>query len=573
MLLADWVAEVFQKNAIEKIFLYPGGTIAPLINACLKIGIHVECFKSEQGAGYAALAYARVTGKPQVVMVTSGPGVTNVITPLADAFYDSTPLILITGQIGTGDLKIRKPVRQRGFQETPTVAMTMPISKRATCMLSLEDVFREVPDAFRLSVAERKGPVVIDFPMDMQRLEIKDKELVTAAALISIRTDGQPENLRHLTMSEIAVFAAQAKRPVLLLGHGALSASAYDQYSEIAEATDAFVVTSLLGIGSFDTTDPRWLGYVGHTGHLTANRAVYECDFLMVLGSRLDIRQTGTMVDKFVPSGNVVWVNSDQTELENPRVKVKWKIQSDVADFCLGFLREFKGKTVGADNAWKESVLSLKREQAEDQPKVDSAYLQPRPVLQCLGRLIGDTALTVVTGVGCHQQWAARHMTYRPKERQFLTSGGHGTMGYDLPSAIGAAMAQPERRVLCIVGDGSLLMNIQELASLYERDLDVKVLVMNNCRLGIVSQFQLITWGTDPTTGDFKSPDFMAIARGFGISADQLSNESELESKLQIFWNKPGPALLDVMIDPGADVVPMLMGGQTMGEMWMGRKS
>jgi acetolactate synthase-1/2/3 large subunit len=187
--------------------------------------------------------------------------------------------------------------------------------------------------------------------------------------------------------------------------------------------------------------------------------------------------------------------------------------------------------------------------------------------------VIGDTPMTVVTGVGCHQHWAARHLSYRPNVQTLLTSGGHGTMGYDLPSAIGAAMAQPNRRVLCVVGDGSLLMNIQELAALHERNLDVKILVMNNSRLGIVSQFQLITWNVDPTTGDFKSPDFVAIANGFGISSDRLDSIAELESKLQVFWSKPGPALLDVMIDPGADVVPMLLGGQHMGEMWMGRAS
>jgi acetolactate synthase-1/2/3 large subunit len=573
MLVADWVANVFHKNAIERVFLYPGGTIVPLINACLKIGIQVECFKSEQGAGYAALAYARVTGKPQVVMVTSGPGVTNVITPLADAFYDSTPLILITGQIGTGDLKTRKTVRQRGFQETPAVDLTGPVSKRASCVLSLEDVFREIPEAFCLAVTGRKGPVVIDFPMDMQRLELTDEGLASAAIPHPISTEDRPATSNSLIMAEVAVAAAQAKRPVLLLGQGALSAGAYSHYIEIAKAVDALLVTSFLGIGSYDTTDPRCLGYLGHTGHLAANRAVYECDFLLVLGSRLDVRQTGTMVDKFVQNGNVAWVDSDQTELASPRVGVKWKFELDVARFCSEFLREYKGKTVGIDSAWCESVLSLKREEAEDRPKEGLVYLQPRPVLQCVRRLIGDMTMTVVTGVGCHQHWAARHLSYRPNVRRLLTSGGHGTMGYDLPSAIGAAMAQRDRRVLCVVGDGSLLMNIQELASLRERDLDVKVLVMNNSRLGIVSQFQLITWGSDPATGDFKSPDFGTIARGFGIAADRLESPAELESKMKDFWSKPGPALLDVAIDREADVVPMLLGGQHMGEMWMGRKS
>lgn len=229
MLIADWVADIFHKNSIKKIFLYPGGTIAPLINACLKMGIQIECFKSEQGAGYAALAYARVTGKTQVVMVTSGPGVTNVITPLADAFYDSTPIIFITGQIGTKDLKSRSAVRQRGFQETPTVDLTRSLSKKASCMLSMDDVFREVPEAFHLTVSDRKGPVVIDFPMDIQRLEFISKDLTAAVVpnlnsteKLSIPSDSQ-------IVSQVAAAAAKAKRPILLLGHGALSAGIYKE--------------------------------------------------------------------------------------------------------------------------------------------------------------------------------------------------------------------------------------------------------------------------------------------------------------------------------------------------------
>ncbi|MDI1231806.1 MAG: thiamine pyrophosphate-binding protein [Methylobacter sp.] len=570
--MADWVAEVFHKNAIERIFLYPGGTIAPLINACLKIGIKVECFKSEQGAGYAALAYARLTGTPQVVMVTSGPGVTNVMSPLADAYYDSTPLILVTGQIGTGDLKVRKEVRQRGFQETPTVDLTLPISKRATCMMSLEDVFREVPNAFRLAVEGRKGPVVIDFPMDIQRLELSSDEL-SSESIPDL--SGREDNVvaeNSLIMADVVSAAAKAKRPVLLLGQGAINAGVFDQYIEIAKAMNAVVVTSFLGVGSYDSSDSNYLGYVGHTGHLAANRAVYECDFLLVLGSRLDVRQTGTVVDNFVPNGNVAWVDTDKAELTNPRVRIKWKIELDIAIFCSEFFSVYKGKVGSIDTAWHENMLLIKGEQLEDRPKEESGYLQPRTVLQCLSSVVGNAAMTVVTGVGCHQHWAARHLNYRPGICSLLTSGGHGTMGYDLPSAIGAAIAQPGRRVLCIVGDGSLLMNIQELGSLSDRNLDVKILVMNNSRLGMVSQFQLITWDSDPTTGDFKSPDFAAIAKGFGIPADRLDSAAELESKISAFWSKSGPALLDVNIDPRADVVPMLLGGQHMGEMWMGRK-
>lgn len=572
MVLADWVAKLFHQNAIERIFLYPGGTIAPLIHACLKIGIRVECFKSEQGAGYAALAYARITGKPQVVLVTSGPGVTNVISCLADAYYDSTPLILVTGQIGTSDLKIRQKVRQRGFQETPTVGLTNPISKKASCLMSQEDAFCEIPNAFRLTMEGRKGPVVIDFPMDMQRSELKAENIPSEVLPDTAIANTCAETSTLPLIAEVAAAMTEARRPVLLLGQGALNAGAYSQYIDIAKAVDALVVTSLLGIGSYDTTDFRCLGYIGHTGHLAANRAVYECDFLLVLGARLDVRQTGTLVDKFVPTGNVAWVDFDQTELENPRVCVKWKIESDVKTFCFEFLRAYKNDAAGIDTLWRDKLLALQHEEAEDVPQTNSTYLQPRLVLQCVQQLMENSAGTVVTGVGSHQHWAARHLAFRPNDRRLLTSGGHGTMGYDLPSAIGAAIAQPDRRVLCIVGDGSLLMNIQEMASLNERNLDVKILIMNNNRLGIVSQFQLMTWGSDPITGDFKSPDFVAIAKGFGINADRLQNQAELNSKIEQFWNRTGPSLLDVNIDPNADVVPMLLAGQHMGEMWMGRE-
>jgi len=567
---SDWVAGYFAKCGVKKIFLYPGGTIAPLVNACLGYGISTEVFKNEQGAVYAALAYARVTGKVQVAIVTSGPGVTNAITPLADAFYDSTPLILITGQIGTSDLKIRKAVRQRGFQEVPTVALTSSIAKRSTCMLSLSDVFREIPSAFEVAESGRPGPVVIDFPMDIQRSEFTGGPDVSDIAPTCPLY--KTSSLDTSMVSAIAAVSAAAKRPVLFLGHGALTAGKFSSYIQIANAIDARVVTSLLGIGSYDSSDPRWLGYVGHTGHLAANRAVYECDFLLVLGARLDVRQTGTLVERFVPNGRVAWVNSDVDELDNPRVEVEWKINADVGAFCDALLKQLNPRAQETDQGWMRTLNGLQAEKLEDRPQEQADTVQPREVLHALtNRMNGGQVSTVVTGVGCHQHWAARHLPYHPERCRFLTSAGHGTMGYDLPSAIGAAMADPNRRVLCIVGDGSFLMNIQEMAALYERNLDVKILVLNNKRLGIVSQFQLITWGSDPTTGSFGVPDLVMISRGFGIPAEQLEQPDDVEQKLDWLWAQEGPALLNILIDPTADVVPMLLAGQTMGEMWMGR--
>ena len=570
MKISEWIAGYFAYCGITKVFLYPGGTIAPLVNACLEHDIAAEVFKNEQGAVYAALAYARIIGRPQVAMVTSGPGVTNAITPLADAYYDSTPIVLITGQIGTADLKTRKAVRQRGFQEVPTVDITAPITKRSRCMYTPEDVFNEIPAAFQLAVSGRPGPVVIDLPMDIQRAESAQAPDIQPMTLSPSRDHSQL--IDDSTISEIATVASAARRPVVLLGHGALTAGAFQKYADIAAMMNARVVTSLLGIGSYDTSSARWLGYIGHTGHLAANRAVYECDFLLALGTRLDVRQTGTLVDQFVPNGQVAWINSDLDELTNPRVEADWGIHADVASFCEVFANQFEHRSQEIDSDWAEFLNNLRDEYPEDRPSEGIVALQPRLVLQALSsRMMSRKPSTVVTGVGCHQHWAARHLTYHPENCRLLTSGGHGTMGYDLPSAVGAAMAEPDRRVLCVVGDGSFLMNIQEMAALGERDLDVKILVFNNRRLGIVSQFQLITWGTDPTTGSFGVPDLVMISRGFGIPAEQLEQPDDVEKKLDWLWAQEGPALLNILIDPTADVVPMLLAGQTMGEMWMGR--
>jgi acetolactate synthase-1/2/3 large subunit len=568
-IVADWVARHLRAQGVERLFLFPGGTIVPIIDACLKIGIGYECFKSEQGAAYAALAVARLSGRPQVVMVTSGPGATNVLTPVADAYYDSTPLVVITGQIGSVDLGSRPGVRQRGFQETPTVAMAGPVTKMAACMLSESDVFKQIPAAFALTMSGRRGPVLIDFPMDIQRRALA--EPVPDAAVVQRPLPVCPPAKRE-DVRDIAAGLTSARRPVLLLGQGALTSGSVDRYRRLADRLESLTCTSFLGVGCIATTDARHLGYVGHTGHLAANRAVHEADFLLVLGSRLDVRQTGTMVKEFVPSGDVAWIDIDRQELDNPRVAVKWRIEADAAAFCDELLDALPERLDShrLDQSWQNAMLALKEEHWEDRPG-EGPGLAPRTVLRTLARIVAGSEPTVTTGVGCHQHWAARHLPFGPGLCRLLSSGGHGAMGYDLPSAIGAAMHDSSRPVLCVVGDGSLLMNIQELAALQERRLPVKVLLLNNSRLGLVSQFQLLTWGADPTTGDYPSPDFTAIARAFGIAAERLAEPSQIQERLEWLWGAAGPALLEVIIDQSADVTPMLLGGQTMAQMWMGR--
>ncbi|MBI51969.1 MAG: acetolactate synthase [Chloroflexi bacterium] len=565
--IADWVAYKFVMEGIDRVFVYPGGTIAPLINACIKFNIKIECFNNEQGSAYAALAYSRIRNKPQVVMVTSGPGVTNVISPLADAYYDSTPLIVITGQIGTADLTTRLEVRQRGFQETPTVDITKPISKKSSCLLTTDDVFSEVPDAFDITVKGRMGPCVLDFPMDVQRTEISSFDLPTRSN----------SNLEKLSESEEIIIEegileaiSESKRSVILLGHGSLSLHDSSLLETISKNMDALVVSSFLGLGSFDSSSERFLGYIGHTGHQVANLAIANCDLLLVLGSRLDVRQTGTEVTSFASNAKVISVNNDQKELDNSRVHIDWPINVDVNLFCRGLQKSLEHNKSFSDSSWKSSMENMIEQRLDDIPMKRSNNIQPRDFLDKLAGLISQDETILVTGVGCHQHWAARHLPFKPKTNTFLTSAGHGTMGYDIPSSIGAAMASPEKRIVCIVGDGSALMNIQELAFLKDSDLDIKIIVFNNSRLGIVSQFQLITWGVDPTTGDFRPQDFRSIANGFGINSNKLSEKEDIRAKIEWIWEQKGPALLDVMIDPSADVRPMLLAGQTMDDMWKG---
>lgn len=577
MLVADLFISHLRNIGLDRVFVYPGGTIAPLVNACLEANVKVEVFKSEQGAVYAALAVARVSGHPQVAMVTSGPGVTNAITPLADAFYDSTPLLLVTGQIGTSDLLgPRIGVRQRGFQETPTVELVRPISKKAVCYRTPQDCAELTSDLINLTITGRHGPVVIDFPMDVQRQEVSlpndGFELLPPPEPCSSKID---EVSDPSTLKEIAEFCSKSRRTVLLLGQGAIKGGDLDVFSLLAEKLDAAVVTSFMGVGAFSCSSPRSLGYVGHTGHLAANRAVFESDLVFVLGSRLDVRQTGTLTNQFAPNASVAWIDIDSMELSNPRVKVRWSIQADAASFARRLLLHLDQPIGEKDPHWASDLRLLANKRVEDRPNPDSDAIAPREVMDALaGALSKDKGqvIRVVTGVGCHQHWAARHLPYEPQRVTLLTSGGHGAMGYDLPSAVGAAMAEPFGKVICVVGDGSALMNIQELGAIRDRNLDIKILVMNNNRLGIVSQFQLITWGTDPTTGFFSTPDFCAIAEAFGIPARKMSSKQEVHDLIDWLWSQEGPALVEAHIDPLADVTPMLLAGKAMNEMWMGRQ-
>ncbi len=561
MNVAEKFVNILKKNKISDVFIYPGGTIAPIINACEKFGVKIHNFKSEQGAGYAAIGAYKTTKKPQVLMVTSGPGVTNAITPLADAFYDSIPLILITGQIGTKDLAKRKNVRQRGFQEVPTLDLVKKISKGSILIKNSLAFEKKIQNFFDFTTSGRPGPVVIDFPMNVQRSAIhKVKKKLEKKKNLQNKTNTK-------ILKKINDLINKSKKPLLLLGNGANDKKNFGLINKLVIKYNFQVVTSLLGIGSYDTRKTNHHGYIGHTGHIAANFAAYTCDFLLVLGSRLDLRQTGTEVKQFCPEAYKVMVDIDKNELDNPRVKINFKINQAVNSFLVDFLKlkNKKNSLQKKNSSWLKFLKIKKNLRLEDEFNIKK-YTNPKILINKISNKFKNKKHSVVTGVGIHQQWTARHYDFN-ENVDFLTSGGHGTMGFDIPSSIGASI-KTKKPVICFVGDGSIMMNIQELKTISEKKLNIKIILLNNGRLGIVSQFQIITFGKDPTTKMFKTPNFKILSKAFGLKYGNINNTNEIDKKIKNINKFLGPELIEIKVDYKADVTPMLLAGSKMNELW-----
>ncbi len=561
MLGADAVADAFARHGIERIHVFPGGTIAPVFEAALARGIEIFTARHEQGAGYAALAAARLRGRPEVAMATSGPGVTNLLTPVADAYFDSTPLVVVTGQVGTADMRGERPVRQRGFQEVDTTAVMRPVTKEQLCPRRPDEVGAALERAFHVSAAGRPGPVLVDLPMDVQRGALDGLPPSPTAPL--------PAALPPLDGAQLDALAERlqrAHRPVILAGQGVLLARAHGELRRLATLRGIPVSQSLLGLGAFPTDHPLALGYHGHTGNQYAGLAIHAADLVLVLGSRLDVRQTGSLPERFAPEAEVVRVEIDPGELRHSRVRSDLALAGDVGEVLRGLLARLRDTPPPDLGAWHARIAGWRARFPLEWET--GGPLKPQPIVQAANRLTAGEEVVCVTGVGSHQHWVARHFDLDFPRRALLTSGGHGAMGYDLPSAVGAQLARPGARVLCFVGDGSLQINLQELASVVERELPVKIVVLDNRRLAIVSQFQLQNWGADPTCGRKWNPDFAAVARAYGIPSWTVSRAEEAEPALAAMLAEPGPALVHCLIDPAEDVVPMLLAGQTLDSMW-----
>jgi acetolactate synthase I/II/III large subunit len=560
---AQIIAEVLKHNRVERVYIYPGGTIAPLLDALLKQGIDYICTRTEQGAGYAAIGAAKVSGKPQVIIVTSGPGATNVLTPMADAYYDSIPIVLFTGQVGHKDINLDHLIRQKGFQEIDSKTLYDTITKEAEILFPTSDLSKIVNDLFNSSLDKRPGPVLLDLPMDTQREENTSSTGIND--LVNINQDHVSSELGDVG-NKIIEQLQLSERPVILAGNGVHISNSEEKLLAFVNETAIPVVSSLPGLGSLPTDHELFFSYLGHTGEYFSNLAVYHSDCILVLGARLDIRQTGTEIEHFA-NKTIIRVDIDNSELEHARVASSLECNIDVNELLSSLNPQIIQSDLPDWNNWVEKIKGWK-------VRYDSAQffegdqLNSIDIIKAVDKISQNDTVVVTTGVGGHQQMAARYFTYSATKRQFLTSAGHGAMGYDLPAAIGAIMEKRHDYGIVFAGDGSFLMNIQELGTVKEFNLALKIFVLNNDRLGVVSQFQIQIYNSDPGTGNKVNPSFSAVAESFGLKGYDIHSKAEVDEVLKKVFADNSPCVVDCHISYDELTVPMLMGGQTMDEMY-----
>jgi acetolactate synthase-1/2/3 large subunit len=540
---AQIITQLLERHGITMVPGIPGGANLPLYDAVRASSIRHILARHEQGGGFIAQGMARVTGRTAVCFATSGPGATNVLTAIADAKLDSVPLVAITGQVA------RPMIGTDAFQEIDTYGLTIPITKHNYLVRSAAELLDVIPEAFRIAASGRPGPVVVDVPKDVQT-EIAEFDKWPEPLPLSPPPAPRTDDIRRA--SELI---AQASRPVILIGAGVVAADAGALVLQLADAIEAPVASTLLGLGAIPSNHPRMLGMLGMHGAPATNYIVHEADLVIALGMRFDDRATGK-VDEFCPGAAIIHVDIDRSELgkiKQPAVA----IEADVKQFLAALLPQI-GRVPRPQ--WHERVEALRREFSLEIPEADDPR-QPYGCVLQVARLLAADAPVVVTDVGQHQMWVAQAFPFT-WPRQWLTSGGLGTMGFGLPAAIGAALARPDKTVVCFSGDGSLLMNIQEMATAAELGVNVKVILMNNAHLGLVRQQQELFYGARFHASHFEfEPDFTAIARGFGWNATRLGDAGDPLESLATALHQPGPTLVDVPIPQTMNVLPMVPPG------------
>lgn len=546
---AQITIRLLERQGIRIITGYPGGAILPIYDALgQSTTIRHVLARHEQGAGFIAQGMARATGEVAVCMASSGPGATNLLTAIADAKLDSIPLVAITGQVP------KAMIGTDAFQEVDTYGLSIPITKHNFLISSAEELLEVLPRAFALAASGRPGPVLIDIPKDVQMQAIEIAEWPTPGQ----RQEAPPAD--GWALSEAAAMINAAKRPILYLGGGVVHAGASELAVELAQKAGLPTVMTLMALGAMPVDHELSLGMLGMHGARYTNLALDECDLLIAVGARFDDRATGK-VAAFCSQAKIVHIDIDPAELD----KIKMAHIGITADVREALARLLPAVAANAREDWRQHVDALKAEHPFQMPDSDnplSHFGLIRTVAACL-----DDEAIIATDVGQHQMWVAQAYPLR-RPRQWLTSGGLGTMGFGVPAAIGAALAEPQRTVVCFTGDGSILMNIQELVTAAEEKVNLKIVLMDNATLGLVHQQQTLFYGERLFASQFKSsPDFVKVAQGFGIAAVDLDHAANPCAALMEAISRPGPCLIHVSIDAEQKVYPMVPPGAANRDM------
>jgi acetolactate synthase I/II/III large subunit len=557
MRAVDAIMECLKAEGVEVVFGLPGGANLPTYDAFVDAGIRHVLVRHEAGGGHAAEGYAKATGRVGVAFATSGPGATNVVTPIVDAMMDSVPTVFITGQVRT-DL-----IGTDGFQETDTLGITMPVVKHSFQIRSPLEIPRAIHEAFHIARSGRPGPVVVDIPQDLSRADI-DYEPVTDLHLPGYQPtiDGNTKQIR-----QAAKAMASARRPVIYAGGGVINANASKELLEFATC-DRFPVTcTLMGLGGFPAPHLQWLGMLGMHGTRTANYAMDEADLICCVGARFDDRITGKL-SEFAPRAKFIHIDVDPAEISK-NIPAHIPIVGDARNVLTKLIKEYRAlegvSSARLDDWWAKIAAWQAKHPLRYEDSTD-AEIKPQYMVQALYEATGGDAI-VTSDVGQHQMWAAQYYHFA-KPRRWINSGGLGTMGFGLPAALGAAVGCPDETVVCIAGDGSIQMNIQELATCAEDKIGVKVFIMNNGYLGMVRQWQELFWDKRYSHVDMGSfPDFVKLADAYGATGLRLTDKATLVDDMKQALAIEGPVVVDVRVTREENTYPMIAPGQPARDM------